>query len=111
MLYKKLPKEIINKILDIEGSIKYRNGKYINQIKITNKKYECINFLLSHKIYLIKNFPLIFKNISKIQIYEYYYKYINYIIIEITFVFVGLYSSPIKKLIIQYNDNNPRFFN
>ena len=40
MLY--LPKDIVNIILEYDGRIKYKNGKYVNVINIKDKKYESV---------------------------------------------------------------------
>lgn len=40
--YAFLPKELKNIILEFDGQIKYRRGKYINQINIRDPKYDCL---------------------------------------------------------------------
>jgi hypothetical protein len=38
----KLPMDIINHILYYDGTIKYRNGMYMNQLPKTDKRYEML---------------------------------------------------------------------
>ena len=79
-----LPKEIVHKILEYDGSIKYRNGKYINQIMIDNKynkviKTVNIKYFYQQKIKMfpINNFyiEILFSNNNKNMgiIIDYYY--------------------------------------
>ena len=44
-----LPKEIINIIIQYDGRIKYRKGKYMNQIDYENDKYELLNKIFKQK--------------------------------------------------------------
>ena len=50
-----LPKEIINIILEYDGRIRYRNGKYIDQINKEDKMYECIKEKTKKDLELVKN--------------------------------------------------------
>jgi len=53
-----LPKEIINIILEYDGRIRYRNGKYIEQINNKDKIYECIKEKIQKDIKLVKTIRL-----------------------------------------------------
>jgi hypothetical protein len=49
-----LPKEIINIIIEYDGRIKYRKGKYINIIDKKDSRYNIIEQVISNKNKLIK---------------------------------------------------------
>jgi len=38
----RFPQEIVHRILEYDGRIKYRHGKYMNQISKTDKRYEML---------------------------------------------------------------------
>ena len=50
MNLKTFPKVLVNKILEYDGRIKYRNGIYINQINLKDEKYNLIIKLIHNKI-------------------------------------------------------------
>ena len=54
MIFNSLPQEIIHHILSYNDAIKHRNGKYMNQISKTDKRYEL----------LLKISPIEYINIS-----------------------------------------------
>ena len=51
---KVFPKELLHIILEFDGRIKYRNGKYVNIIHKHDKRYDMINRLFSKKIEILK---------------------------------------------------------
>jgi len=65
-----LPNEIMHIILEYYGKIKYRNGKYINQINTENNNYELVKEKLNNKIAVINNIK---KEIKYNQLYHIHY--------------------------------------
>jgi hypothetical protein len=45
-----LPLELYNYILEYEGSIRLRNGKYMNQIPKTDKRYKLLTNIIKMKV-------------------------------------------------------------
>jgi hypothetical protein len=50
-----IPKEILHIILEYNGTIKYKNGKYVNIINKNDIRYNIINQIIIKKIKIIKN--------------------------------------------------------
>ena len=46
-----LPLELVHRILEYEGSMKYRNGKYMNQISLDDDRYK----MLQNMAKIVKN--------------------------------------------------------
>ncbi len=49
-----IPKELLHIILEFDGRIKYRNGKYVNIIHKHDERYDMITPLISKKIEILK---------------------------------------------------------
>jgi len=78
LVYNQLPKEIINIILEYDGRIKYRNGKYIDQINKEDKIYNSIKEKIKKDLSLVKRINY---NV-KLSNYNYNYALVNNIPIE-----------------------------
>jgi len=62
------PQDIVNKILEYDGRIKYRKGKYINQLSILDDKYSKIVKLINKKgLYSLSKFPFYLHVLLKIE--------------------------------------------
>lgn len=49
-----LPKELINIILQYDGRIKYKNGKYINVIHPADTRYTIVTPIIEKKLHIFK---------------------------------------------------------
>jgi hypothetical protein len=55
MIVPYIPKDLINIILEYDGRIKYRNGKYINIIHKNDSRYDIIKKVIDKKKKIAKN--------------------------------------------------------
>jgi hypothetical protein len=49
LFFNNLPPDMIHQILCWEGSLKYRNGKWVNQIQIKEETKKCLNHCIQRK--------------------------------------------------------------
>ena len=56
-LYQQLPNEIINIILSYDGKIKYRNGKYVNQIEKTDRRHILLQ-KIPKPLFIMNQYPM-----------------------------------------------------
>ena len=82
-----IPKELLDIILEYDGKIKYKQGKYVNIIHKNDKRYNIIKPLINKKIEILKTIELTdsgfyfefgFDICSSIGlVYDYNFSYIN----------------------------------
>lgn len=53
-----IPKELLHIILEYDGRIKYRNGKYINSIDKNDKRYDIIKPVISKSLSYSNDFNI-----------------------------------------------------
>jgi hypothetical protein len=53
-----IPKELLHIILDYDGRIKYKNGKYVNIIHKNDFRYNIIQKVVLNKLLIIKDIDL-----------------------------------------------------
>ena len=93
MKFEYIPKDLLHIILEYDGRIKYKNGKYINVIQKNDQRYNIIKLIISKKIKILKNIVVIgcnfyFRvgfNISNIVGLSYDYGFNNYNTFEICY--------------------------
>ena len=73
---KKLPIELVNKIINYTGVVSFRNGKYINRIKNSDERYKILARI--PKPMKVGNKKVLLKLMSYIDTNEYYGYLIEY---------------------------------
>ena len=53
-----IPTDVLNIILEYDGRIKYKNGKYVNVIHKNDERYNIITPVISKKMVIMKNIDL-----------------------------------------------------
>jgi len=53
-----IPKDVLNVILEYDGRIKYKNGKYVNIIHKNDERYNIITPIISKKMKILQNIEL-----------------------------------------------------
>ena len=74
IIFQNLPKELIHIILSYDGKIKYRNGKYINQILREDERYHIFKIIPKPRFWLVDGgFECLINFTGKYTFIIYYY--------------------------------------
>jgi hypothetical protein len=63
-----IPRELVDIILEYDGTLRYKNGRYI--MNTANPIYTPIKYSLENKIIVLRRFPPEFREISTIEFRE-----------------------------------------